>query len=66
MKHYDAQQAEKFKALEDKLDAAESTILAQKTTIAHMQKAMNSKFNYTPKKASANGGTTYKELLKNN
>jgi len=66
MKHYDAQQAEKFKALEDKLDAAESTISAQKTTIAHMQRAMNSQFNYTPKKVSANGSKTYKDLLNNN
>ena len=62
MEHYDEQLTEKLTALEAKL---EGVISKQKETIAHMQKAMNSKFNYTPKKASADGGTTYKDLLKN-
>ena len=65
MEHYDSQQVAKFKEMDDKLKAADETITAQKSTIAHMQKAMNSKFNYTPRKTEATGSTTYKDLLKN-
>jgi Putative phage serine protease XkdF len=65
MEQYDAKQQEKFQELGSKLAAAEETIAAQKKTIAHMQTAMNSKFNYTPKKTDAKGSVTYKELLNN-
>ena len=65
MQHYDSQQSEKLQAIQTKLEGVIATITGQKATIAHMQRAMNSKFNYTPNKVNADGGTTYKDLLKN-
>jgi len=60
---YDAKQQEQFKELKASVDKVLAENKRLKESMAHMQTAMNSKFNYTPKKTNQTTTVQPKDLF---